>query len=263
MNPARPGTEQRQRRRRVLRVSPESGHFREESPEHRREGLPKRGALEHNPTPPERTRHERAARGDSFLLQPAMTVIVVTKKSGYVAIAADTLTKWGYRKEPAEYVVNHEKILKVGSSYVGMAGSATGDLALRDYFSKSGAKANFGSVEEIFRVWNRVHRALKENYFLNAEEKDERAFESSHVDVLIANYQGIFGVSSYRMVQEFSRFYAYGSGSEYAMGAMYAVYENAEMTAESIARIGVQAAAEFDENTGLPITSYVVKQRKS
>ena len=61
------------------------------------------------------------------------------------------------------------------------------------------------------------------------EEDKEDALESSRMDCLIANPHGIFGVAAHRTVQEFSRFYAYGSGSDYALGAMYSAYERPEL----------------------------------
>jgi len=191
-----------------------------------------------------------------------MSTITVVKKNGYIAIAADTLTKWGYSKEPAEYIVNHEKIIKAGSSYIGITGSVTTDLALRIYFSKPGAKSKLHSVADIFMTWNKLHRVLKDEYFLNSHEGDDKSYETSRMDALIANPYGIFGVGPYRSVQEFTKFYSYGSGCDYAQGAMYALYNEKNRSAEEIARYGVQAAAEFDEDTGLPITSYVMKQRQ-
>jgi len=190
-----------------------------------------------------------------------MSTITVVKKNGYAAIAADTLTKWGYSKEPAEYIVNHEKIIKVGLNYIGVAGTVTTDLALRMYFSRPGVKAKLNSVADIFQTWNKLHRVLKEEFFLNSSESDDRAYETSRMDALIANPYGIFGVGPYRSVQEFTKFYAYGRGGDYAQGAMYAIYDVYE-SAEEIARLGVQAAAEFDEDSGLPITSYAIKLRK-
>jgi len=192
-----------------------------------------------------------------------MSSITVVKKNGYAAIAADTLTKWGYSKEPAEYIVNHEKIFKTGANYLGVAGSVTSELALKTIFSKLRSDAKLNSVADIFTTWNKVHRALKDEYFLNGQENDDKAYETSRMDVLIANPYGIFGVGPYRSVQEFTRFYAYGSGNEYAQGAMYAIYNDMTKSAEDIARFGVQAAAEFDEDTGLPITSYAIKLRRS
>lgn len=191
-----------------------------------------------------------------------MTTIAVVRKGGYAAIAADTLTKYGYTKESAEYVANHGKVLKVGRSYIGLSGSLTADLAVRAYFAGAGGGARLESVMDIFAVWNDLHRALKEEFHINAQSADDSSFETSRVSALIANPHGIFGVSNQRAVQEFTKFYSYGSGDDYARGAMYAAYEDGGKTAEEVARLGVRAAAEFDEDTGLPIDSFVVKLRK-
>ncbi len=186
-----------------------------------------------------------------------MSTITVVKKNEHVAIAADSLTTWGSGKESAEYVVNHDKIIQVGESYLGVSGSTAAKLMLKDYFSKRDVKAQLDSVEGIFRTWKEVHQALKDDYFLNPEEDPDDTVESSRMDVLIANPHGIFGVSAHRAVQEFSKFYAYGTGSEYALGAMYSMYEDESKTAEDVARFGVQAAAEFDDGTGLPSVAYL------
>lgn len=187
-----------------------------------------------------------------------MSTITVVKKNGVAAIAADTLTKWGYAKESATYVANHEKILRLGDSYVGVAGSATAEHAIRDYFSRRKQPPRLATSAQIFRTFTALHGVLKEEYFLNPKDEDEDSYESSRSDVLILNEHGIFGVDAYRCVQEFTKFYAYGGGCEYALGAMYAVYDS-ELSAEEIARLGVEASAEFDDSTGLPITSYTVR----
>ena len=192
-----------------------------------------------------------------------MTTITIVRKGGYAAIAADTLTKYGYTKESAKYVVNHEKILKVGSSYIGLSGTVVLHQAMETYFSRAGAKrARLNSVLEIFAVWNDLHRVLKDEFHLNAHADDEDSVEPSHIAAVIVNPRGIFGVSSNRSVQEFSKYYAYGSGDDYAQGAMYAVYDDESRTAEDVARLGVEAAAEFDDTTALPVTSYAVRLRK-
>jgi ATP-dependent protease HslVU (ClpYQ) peptidase subunit len=186
-----------------------------------------------------------------------MTSIAVVKKDGIAAIAADTLTKWGSAKESAAYIANHEKILHVGDSYLAITGSATFKMVLKDYFERV-TDVRLSTAVEIFRTWNQLHAALKERYFLMPEEDKEDALESSRMDVLIANPRGIFGVSGHRTVQEFSRFYAYGSGSDYALGALYSAYELPGRSAEELARHAIETAAEFDDGTGLPITSFTV-----
>ncbi|HUF22354.1 MAG TPA: MFS transporter [Burkholderiales bacterium] len=190
-----------------------------------------------------------------------MTTIAVVRKGGVAAIAADTLTKWGSGKESADYIVNNEKILRVGGNYVAVTGNATFKLILRDYFSEFAAEVHLGTAGEIFRSWNRMHAMLKERYFLLPEEDKEDGLESSRMDVLIANASGVFGVSGHRTVQEFSRFYAYGSGSDYALGAMWANYRQ-NLSASQIARKAIEAAAEFDDATGLPVQCFTVRFRK-
>jgi ATP-dependent protease HslVU (ClpYQ) peptidase subunit len=190
-----------------------------------------------------------------------MTTIAVVRKEGVAAVAADTLTKWGSAKESALYIANHEKILKVGESLIAVTGSATFKLILRDYFNDA-ADVRLSNPQEIFRTWNRLHSTLKQRYYLMPEEDKEDALESSRMDVLIANPHGIFGVSGHRTVQEFSRFYAYGSGSDYALGALYSAYDDAGRDAEQLARHAVEAAAEFDDCTAAPITSFSVRLAK-
>lgn len=188
-----------------------------------------------------------------------MSTVVVVRKGGVGAICADTLTKWGAIKESAAYVQNHEKILQIGETWIGLTGPATFKLILRDYFSENGGDARMDTPANIFRTWNRLHRALKDRYFLMGEEDKEDALESSRIDVLMLNKHGIFGVAAHRTVQEFSRFYAFGSGADFALGALYSIYEDPALNAEQIARRATEAAAEFDDSTGLPLQCHTVK----
>ena len=184
------------------------------------------------------------------------------RKNGQFAIAADTLTKWGSTKESSVYVTNHEKIFKVGDSFLGITGTTTFKLILTEYFSQLETPPKFDSVPNIFRTWQELHVAMKERYFLNAHEDKEDDLETSRMYVLIANAHGIFGVAPHRTVQEFSKFYAYGAGAEYAMGALYAAYDQPKLNAEALARLAVEAAAEFDDSTGGPINSHLIRAPK-
>lgn len=188
-----------------------------------------------------------------------MTTIVAVRKNGYAAIAADTLTSFGHTKESANYVVNSEKIFKYRDNYLAMTGWGSFQQALEDFLSNTKHKISFNSTADIFRASLLIHRELKENYFLRPDDSDSDSFETTRADILIANSFGIFALTEYRYVQEFSKFYAYGSGNEYAVGAMYAVYNDENKSAEDIARIGIEVAAEFDDGSGLPMNCYTVK----
>lgn len=187
-----------------------------------------------------------------------MTTVVAVRKGGFAAIAADSLTTWGQSKDSAQYVVGGEKIVQVGASYVAISGPASAKLALKNYFS-SRSGIDLTSVDSIFAAWLDLHAALKKQYFLYPHEDDFDSFESTRIDALIANSAGIFGVSAHRAVQEFSKFYAYGTGWQHALGAMHALYRLPDRSAEEIARAGIDAAAEFDTDTGLPIVCRTVE----
>jgi len=189
-----------------------------------------------------------------------MSTIVVVKKGGTAVIAADTLTTCGNTKESAEYVINHEKVFSYQGSYLGITGSATLQIAVQDFLGRRKKRVSLASVSDIFRFGLQLHRDLKDEYFLRPD--DEEDFETFRGDILIANSKGIFGLSSYRFVQEYSKFYANGSGAEYALGAMYAVYGE-KKTALEIAEIGARAGAEFDDGSAAPVTSFSVKLSKS
>ncbi len=186
-----------------------------------------------------------------------MSTIVVVAKEGKAVIAADTLTTWGSAKEGAEYVVNHAKILKVGTSYLAISGPTSMKVAINDYL-RDKPDIDLSNVDAIFRAWLQLHSALRDQYFLRPEESESDSFESTRADVLIANPKGIFGVSAHRAVQQFSRFYAYGTGWQLALGAMHASYALETCTAVDIAQKAVMAAADFDTDTGLPIIAHSV-----
>lgn len=191
-----------------------------------------------------------------------MTTLAVVRKNGQFAIAADTLTKWGSTKESSIYVTNHEKIFQVGDSFLAITGTTTFKLILTEYFAQLETPPKFDSVPSIFRTWQELHAVMKERYFLIANEDKEDDLETSRMYVLIVNAHGIFGVAPHRTVQEFSKFYAYGAGADYAMGALYAAYDQPKLNAEALARLGVEAAAEFDDSTGGPISSHLIRAPK-
>lgn len=191
-----------------------------------------------------------------------MTTTVVVRKNGFAAIAADTLGMWGNMKESSKHIANHEKILKFQDNYLAFTGSSAFKLVVENWLSKIKRKPKFDSVENIFDSWLSFHKTLKDNYFLRSEDEDSDEFETSRMNVLIANPSGIFAVGVLRTVTEYNTFTAYGSGCDYAIGAMQAVYNDENKTAEDIAKIGIEVASEFDDGTGLPMTCYTVKLKK-
>lgn len=189
-----------------------------------------------------------------------MSTIVVVKKDGYAAIGADTLTSFGATKESAEYVHDPSKIIQVGENFVATVGHASWGLVLSSYFAGLDKVPSLDCPRTIFETARALHQSLKDDYFLNPVEDAEDPFESTQLDCLIANSAGIFGLYSLRSVQAYTKFYAFGSGSRYALGAMHALYPT-QASAQQIARAGLQASADFDGWTGSPLNMHTVKLR--
>jgi len=189
-----------------------------------------------------------------------MSTIVVVKKAGKVCIAADSLTSFGDLRMGATYEKVYDKISEYNGCYYGIVGSAAHELVMKSILKEDAQKENeievdLNTRENIFESFRALHPVLKDKYFLNSKDEEEDPYEATHIDALIANENGIFGVYSLREVSEFNRFWAIGSGSEYALGAMFSVYDLYD-SAEEIAKAGVAAGAEFNNATALPMTSY-------
>lgn len=186
-----------------------------------------------------------------------MSTIVAVKKNNQVCIAADSLTTFGETKLSARHDPAHDKIIQHAGSYIGIVGSAAHQMVLGSALGKIKNDISFSGRQEIFETFNKIHPVLKESFFLNPKDEDDDAYESSHIDALIVNPSGLFGVFSLREVFEYTRFWAIGSGADFALGAMHVLYDRLE-TAETIARAGVEAGAEFNNATGLPMTLYSI-----
>ena len=184
-----------------------------------------------------------------------MSTVVVVKKGGSACIAADSLTSFGDTKQSAEFVSHPEKIIQFGDIYMGIVGSAAHQLVMRSLFKNHSDKIHFEDQLSIFESLKNIHPVLKDEYYLNSKEEDEDAYESSRVDALLMTKQGIFGIYSLREVDEYTRFWAVGSGADYALGAMITVYDSAD-SAEAIAAAGIEAGAKFDNASSLPMTSF-------
>lgn len=187
-----------------------------------------------------------------------MSTIVVVQKGDSACIAADSLTSFGDLKQPAHYDCFNDKIQSFGDDHVGIVGSAAHVLVLEHLMRRDDVEVDLSSRDAIFQTLLGMHGLLKDQYFLNPQGEEEDPYESSRLDGVIANPHGIFGIYALREVYQYRRFWAVGSGCEFALGAMHAVYDQLD-SAEAIARVGVEAGAEFDSASALPMTLRSVK----
>ncbi|WP_305828566.1 hypothetical protein, partial [Klebsiella pneumoniae] len=120
-------------------------------------------------------------------------------------------------------------------------------------------ECRLGTRDDVFRTFLKVHEKLKDEYFVNTKEDDDDPYESSQITCLIANATGIYGVYSYREVFSFDRFWGIGSGRNFALGAMSAVFDMPGKSAADVAQVGVSAGVEFDKSSGGPIEVHTVR----
>lgn len=191
-----------------------------------------------------------------------MTTVVVVRKGGTVAIAADTLVTFGDTRLGHGYEANL-KMFEIGDSWVGMAGTtAHFPVVRRALASLPPEELKLHSRDEVFDTFLKLHPKLKENFFLNTKEEDADPYESCQFTAPIANPAGIFGVYSYREVFEFDRFWGIGTGRAFALGEMYAGFDKAR-SAREVAELGVRAGCEFDKNSSAPIHVHTIKLKPS
>ncbi|KPC53486.1 MFS transporter [Amantichitinum ursilacus] len=184
-----------------------------------------------------------------------MTTVVVVRKKNEIAIAADSQSTFGDTRLSASMDARWDKIFESHGGYFSISGSAAHDLVLQAALKKN-PKLSFASRPAIFESFRKLHPKLKEEFFMKPDEEEDDPYESSQITALLANPNGIFGVYSLREVYEYERFWAIGSGADYALGAMQAVYDNPKLSAADIARAGVEAGCVFDVNSSLPMTLY-------
>jgi ATP-dependent HslUV protease, peptidase subunit HslV len=195
-----------------------------------------------------------------------MTTLVVVKKAGQVAMAADTLVTFGDTRLTNRFEAN-SKIFKIdtpeGVNLIGMAGTVAHFPVLRKAMAALPPEhLKLGSRDEVFETFIKLHPLLKETFFLQTKEDDSDPYESSQFTVVIANATGIYGLYSYREVFEFKEFWGIGSGRSFALGAMHACWSKAR-TAREVAMAGLNAGCEFDKNSSGPIDLFTLKLKAS
>lgn len=188
-----------------------------------------------------------------------MTTLVATRKGNKAVIAADTLTTYGSSLESADYVSTASKIGRFSRTYIAATGPAATAYALRSFMARYQALERIDRYrpDEWFIFASKFFTDMRERFCLIEGHTSDDPFGSMDSELLICSPVGIFGVYSDRSVQEYTRFAAFGSGSEYAMGAMYATFDRV-MDPADVAVVGLRAACEFDAGTAYPTELHAV-----
>jgi ATP-dependent protease HslVU (ClpYQ) peptidase subunit len=188
-----------------------------------------------------------------------MSVIAAVRKGTRIIIAADTQDNFGDLRPPTE---NHEaiKLREIGGAVLGSSGWALYDDILEHYLAKK-KRMSLHDRASVFTFFVQFWKELRKQYsFVNDQpgKENETPFANLDASFLVASPAGIFLVSSNMSVSEFRQYYAIGSGGDYAIGAIHALYKEVA-DPKTIAQRAVQAAMDYDASCGGRIIYRTVK----
>ena len=190
-----------------------------------------------------------------------MSIVCAAQNNNEIAIAADTMTKYGCLGASSSHMVNSSKLYQVNGSVIGIVGWCAVSSVIEHLIVRNGKLFQFGNRMEIMSTLLSMHEKMKEDYFLETREDRDQPVESTQLRALVINKHGLFEINSYREVSEFKTFWAVGSGNRLALGAMHALHAQSA-SAQEIVEAGVRAAAEFDDACSLPLTCEIIKLEK-
>ena len=179
-----------------------------------------------------------------------MSIALALEKDGELIVASDTLTSFGHTKVPP---VLHaaQKVRQVGGAYLASTGWGLYENILDDVLERRG-RVTLGTSAQIFsfflRLWTDLHKKYS---FVNdqIDEKEAGPFGNLDSTFLVANAAGIFYVGPDMSVTKVERYFAIGSGAQFALGALHALH-GTRIGAEALARRAVEAAIAFDTYCG-------------
>ena len=181
-----------------------------------------------------------------------MSTLVVVKKNGFATIACDSLSSDGSTKICPENKTENHKFFKHNNSYVGLVGWGNFCNILESILADETHDLEFTDKHSIFNSLIKIHKIMKDEYFIETSENDDQPVESSQIDGLILTPNGIFEFDSYRGVDEYNKYWAVGSGRRYALGALHNAYDS-DQSSEEIALSAIKASCSFDDGSGLPV----------
>ncbi len=188
-----------------------------------------------------------------------MSIAIAVKKDNDIVIASDTQDNFGSSRVSFDNYIS-KKIVKVGDSYIASTGWGLYEDIFDDYLTTE-HDISLDTKQEIFSFFMDFWKDLHEKYNFvkdQTDEDDDSPFGGLDSTFLIVNRNGIFYVSSNMSITKFKKYFAIGSGADFSLGTIYALYD-LDYSAEEIARKAVESAMMFNIYCGGEITLFKVK----
>ena len=187
-----------------------------------------------------------------------MSIAVAVQKSGQIVLATDSQTSFGGSRVPADNLTT-KKVHHVGEAYLATTGWGLYENILDDFLAKQ-ESIELSDKKTIFEFFLRLWKDLHNEYpFVKdqCDKDDDSPFGSLDASFLVVAPGGIFHVGSDMSVTQFMKYYAVGSGADYALGAISAVLDSHEQ-ALPVAQAAVRAAIDFDLHCSGEVACYQV-----
>lgn len=179
-----------------------------------------------------------------------MSIAVAVRKHGELVIAADTLTTFGHTKVPPD-LHQARKFRRIGGAWLATTGWGLYDNIMEDFLAKR-RKAGLGTRRQVFDFFMLLWRDLHKRYTLvndQSDEKESGPFGNLDSTFLVVGRAGILYVGPDMSVTSVERYFAIGSGAQFGLGALHALY-GGRLGAAALARKAVEAAVAFDNYCG-------------
>lgn len=175
-----------------------------------------------------------------------MTIAVAVRKGGETVIAADTQNNFGHNRVPMGNHRTQRSWLSATLTWPPPAGVCMPTSWMISCIA--GGRRGW-AASGTCSVFQNFWKALHEHYSLVNDqcqgEEESSPFGDLDASFLLVNGDGIFFVSSDTAVTAFEQYYAVGSGAEFALGALHALYDS-DLDAEALARRACAAAMAFN-----------------
>jgi len=175
---------------------------------------------------------------------------VAIKKDNKTVIVADSQVSFGSMSFPGSNL-KVEKIRQIGESYFASTGWGLYDDIIDNYLIDK-SDIELLNRKSIFEFFLGLWKALHDKYtFVNDQSDSDHDSPFGDLDAtfLVVNKAGIFMIDSDLSITQFEQYFAIGSGSDYSLGVIHALYSD-NLDAIEIAKKAVTTAIAFDTKCG-------------
>ena len=187
-----------------------------------------------------------------------MSIVVAVKKNNKTVVCTDTQVNFGNMSiDGGNY--QSVKAWRWGGNIICRTGWEKYQLLLSN-FLEGQDKRELSNATEVAALFHQFWDHCKsEHGFVNYQSGNTNSpWLNMDSDFMWVNKHGIFLVSSDLSVSEYSHFHATGSGRDWALGALSALYPKKTETAAQIAKQAVKVACTYNVHCGGQVKSLQV-----